>query len=84
MPTGRADSKTQKLGASRSPAAVRVYRGELAVRRAKRSTKRDGFLNTLEFALTTKGRRFWSAVQSVGWLRRLCVLSLIRYADGAR
>jgi len=50
------------------------------VRRAKRSTKRDGFLNTLEFALTTKGRRFWSAVQSVGWLRRLVNRRLISIA----
>jgi prostaglandin-endoperoxide synthase 2 len=52
------------------------------VRRAKRSTRRDGFRNTLEFALTTRGRWLWTAVQSVGWLRTLVNRRLIAFAAG--
>ncbi len=52
------------------------------MRSVTRSRKRDGLLNQLEFALTTRGASFWTAVQSDDRLRTLVNRVLLARAAG--
>ena len=60
---------SNRLLSEETPDAPEAPSPHLPRRRVERSTERDGLRNRLELAVLTRGRRLWSAVQSVKWMR---------------